>query len=219
MLSGRSRKLSSAEELSAALEVIQEVAKSEAGQPFAEAVSDFDAPDYSRWVRKPMDLGLVASKLGGNQYVSTGDFAGFGFSVSFQEQDEACFCCATMFAWMLHAVNAVLKTCHGLLCTTADALLGCRESICEGMSGLEGQDIRHFRHPHNNILLNQPEVLSLQMGFCKMWSLCGATAVCTTPMKALRFWSCLTEQRTCSVLCGRKQACRRRLEFQQAEIK
>ena len=69
---GRSRKLASSEDLSAALDVVQELAKSEAGQPFAEAVTEFDAPDYSKWVRKPMDLGLIANKLHENQYTSTG---------------------------------------------------------------------------------------------------------------------------------------------------
>ena len=72
LFAGKGRKPSGPEELAAALEVITELVKSEAGHPFAEAVTEYDAPDYGEWVRKPMDLGLIASKLRDKHYVSTG---------------------------------------------------------------------------------------------------------------------------------------------------
>ena len=62
--------------------MILELAQSEAGQPFAEAVTEFDAPDYNKWVRKPMHLSLVASKLQDSQYVSIGTINAFTFKPS-----------------------------------------------------------------------------------------------------------------------------------------
>lgn len=69
-MAGKSR-TSSKEDLAAALTVIEDVAQSKPGRPFAHAVSSEDAPDYSTWIKHPMHLGLISRRLRGGHYLST----------------------------------------------------------------------------------------------------------------------------------------------------
>ena len=59
--------------MAAALKVVQAVARSPAGRPFAAPVTDDVVPGYSAAISKPMDLSTIASRLSQGSYPSLGE--------------------------------------------------------------------------------------------------------------------------------------------------
>lgn len=62
----------SAEQLAAAGTAVRAVMRGSSGWPFSEPVTDAVAPGYSREIKKPMDLGTIATKLKQGKYNALG---------------------------------------------------------------------------------------------------------------------------------------------------
>jgi Bromodomain len=55
--------------------IVKSIMSKSKGKWFSEPVTDVIAPEYSKYVKTPMDLGLISNKLRENQYSDPRDFA------------------------------------------------------------------------------------------------------------------------------------------------